>query len=68
MELKINNKTKQYQVAPTHLKQLMEWELKEQTSGIAVAVNNRVIPQSQWEEALLGDGDSILIITAAQGG
>ena len=68
MELIINNKTKHYQVPPNHLKQLMEWELKQQTSGIAVALNNLVIPNAQWEETLLVDGDSILLITAAQGG
>ena len=68
MELNINNKTRHYQVPPNHLKQLMEWELKEHTSGIAVALNNQVVPHTQWEDTLLVDGDSILLITAAQGG
>lgn len=68
MELNINNKTKHYQVAPTDLKQLMEWELNEQKTGIAVALNNQVVPHTQWAATALSNGDSILIITATQGG
>ena len=36
--------------------------------GIAVAVNNGVVPRSLWGVTLLSDGDRIEILTAAQGG
>jgi sulfur carrier protein len=36
--------------------------------GIALAVNNEVIPKSKWEQFSLQNGDSILAISATQGG
>ena len=36
--------------------------------GVAVAVNNRVIPKSQWSEAPVADGDVVELIRATQGG
>lgn len=38
------------------------------TGGIAVAVNDMVVPKSQWAKAQISDGDKILIIKASQGG
>ncbi|AFR36181.1 hypothetical protein B739_1589 [Riemerella anatipestifer RA-CH-1] len=38
------------------------------TRGIAIAVNQKVITRSKWEECTLKDGDTILIIKATQGG
>jgi sulfur carrier protein len=37
-------------------------------SGIAIAVNKKVIPKSQWTNFMLQESDSVLIIEAAQGG
>ena len=36
--------------------------------GIAVAVNDNVVPDSQWLSFALHDGDKILVVAAAQGG
>lgn len=36
--------------------------------GIAVAVNNNVIPRSQWNSTFLNNNDHILIIKATMGG
>jgi sulfur carrier protein len=36
--------------------------------GVAVAVNGEVVPRSQWAETVLADGDSIEVLSAAQGG
>lgn len=36
--------------------------------GLAIAVNNRIIPRSQWENHKLSEGDKILLVKAAQGG
>lgn len=37
-------------------------------TGIAVALNECVIPQSRWAATELNERDSILVITAAAGG
>ena len=36
--------------------------------GIAVAVNDMVVPKSQWSKYVIHDGDKVLIIKASQGG
>ena len=36
--------------------------------GIAIAVNNVVIPKSEWEKYTVQDNDNILIINAIFGG
>jgi sulfur carrier protein len=37
-------------------------------TGVAVAVNGRVVPRSSWGQAVLGDGDAVEIVHAVQGG
>ncbi|MFP1623908.1 sulfur carrier protein ThiS [Streptomyces sp. 5K101] len=37
-------------------------------SGVAAAVNEAVVPRSQWAGTRLGDGDRVEILTAVQGG
>jgi sulfur carrier protein len=37
-------------------------------SGVAVAVNNEVIPREQWGDIALDDGDTVEVIQAQQGG
>jgi sulfur carrier protein len=68
MELTINQTQKTFNVLPENLEALIAMELPEKKKGIAVALNNRIIPQSFWAETILNDKDSILIITATQGG
>ena len=68
MLLIINNQTKQYKKSPFTLEELMDLELKGKTKGVAVALNNQVLPRDKWSDTLLTDTDSILIITATQGG
>jgi sulfur carrier protein len=36
--------------------------------GVAVAVNEEVVPRSSWETATLASGDRVEILRAAQGG
>jgi sulfur carrier protein len=38
------------------------------TKGMAVAVNNKVIPREHWDRLDIQSGDKILIIKATQGG
>ncbi|WP_431044873.1 sulfur carrier protein ThiS [Streptomyces sp. P1-3] len=37
-------------------------------SGVAAAVNETVVPRSQWPTTRLGDGDRVEVLTAVQGG
>ena len=36
--------------------------------GVAVAVNNAVVPRAAWPAHFLADGDRVLVIRATQGG
>jgi sulfur carrier protein len=38
------------------------------TAGIAIAVNNSVVPRSQWNSLVLKEADNIILIRATQGG
>ena len=68
MELIINHTRKKFDVLPENLEALLAIELPGKKKGIAVALNNRIIPLSVWAETILNNNDSILIITATQGG
>ena len=36
--------------------------------GVAVAVNDEVVPRSRWDKTALRDHDRVEILTASQGG
>jgi sulfur carrier protein len=38
------------------------------SSGVAIAVNQAVVPRSQWTQRRLSENDHLLIIQATQGG
>ncbi|WP_181138552.1 sulfur carrier protein ThiS [Streptomyces sp. Ru73] len=38
------------------------------SSGVAAAVNEEVVPRSQWPATPLGAGDRVEVLTAVQGG
>jgi len=68
MELKINQEKKNYEIPPTSLADLLSSEIMFDGQGIAVALNEQVIPKIKWSSTILKDQDSILIITPSQGG
>ncbi len=68
MELTVNHNLKIYPEGLATLQDLMNREAPGKTKGIAVAQNNRVIPQAAWSLTTVQPGDQILIIMAAQGG
>ncbi|MFL9830358.1 sulfur carrier protein ThiS [Flavobacterium sp. ARAG 55.4] len=68
MELKINNQIKQFQANALSIQALLDIEIPQKQNGIAVAVNNNVIPKSNWDSQFLNETDDILIISATQGG
>lgn len=68
MELKINNQTKQFAPDSLTVQALLDLENPNKQHGIAVAVNNMVVPKSDWSTHDLNETDDILIISATQGG
>ncbi|REH00156.1 sulfur carrier protein ThiS [Flavobacterium aquicola] len=68
MELKINNQTKQFPLDSLTVQALLDMEIPEKQNGIALAINNTVIPKSNWNTHLIQETDDILIISATQGG
>jgi sulfur carrier protein len=36
--------------------------------GIAVALNNKVIPRTEWNKCLVNENDKLILIKATQGG
>ncbi len=68
MELKINNQTKQFPTDSLTVQALLDLEIPKKQNGIAVAINNTVIPKSDWNSHPIQETDDILIISATQGG
>lgn len=68
MELTINHQKKSFKVPPASLALLLLSENLTEVNGIAVALNNQVIPQKDWATTTLQTNDNLLIITATQGG
>jgi sulfur carrier protein len=67
MEIIINDQKKTFNSGLT-VQQLLDMEIPEKQKGIAVAINNCVVPKSDWSLRSIQPNDSILIIKATQGG
>ncbi len=67
MEITFNNQIREIEAPASILHILNNW-IGEKQKGIAVAVNETVIPKAQWESYQLQHKDSILVIKATQGG
>jgi sulfur carrier protein len=68
MELKINNQSKQFATDSLSVQALLDLEIPIKQNGIAIAINNSVIPKSNWNFHYIQETDEILIISATQGG
>ncbi|WP_293906239.1 MULTISPECIES: sulfur carrier protein ThiS [unclassified Sphingobacterium] len=68
MELTINHQIRFFDPAPPSLEALVLLELSAMTQGVAVAINNQVIPKDDWPATTLKAHDQIILITASQGG
>lgn len=66
MKVQVNNKEVEINSDSTLVQLTAQLELT--VSGIAVAVNNRMIPRTEWEGFSLHENDSVVIIKAACGG
>lgn len=66
MRVSVNGEEREL-VAGTTVADLVQ-ETVASADQIAVAVNGEVVPQAQWGEAALGEGDRVEMVTAIQGG
>ena len=66
MKVQVNNKEVEIDSAST-LTQLIT-QLKLPSQGLAVAINNKMIPRTEWECFSLQENDNLVIIKAACGG
>jgi sulfur carrier protein len=67
MEITLNNSS--YELAAhTTLYDIVHSQVGDKQKGIAVAVNDTVIPKADWERYTVQSNDNILIIKATQGG
>lgn len=65
MNVTVNNKT--VETGASTLKELaLQLELPEK--GVAVAVSNKMVPRSEWENFAITEGVSIIVIRASCGG
>jgi sulfur carrier protein len=67
MKLIINNIIHEFDENTSLEKAIETLELKE-TNGIALALNEEIIPRSEWQKTILFDKDKIIIIGAVAGG
>ncbi|MEW6772801.1 MAG: sulfur carrier protein ThiS [Bacteroidota bacterium] len=69
MKIKLNDKELEISHSIT-LEELLlkEINLSPDKKGVAVAVNDNIIPKNDWKNLKINDKDEILVIIAAQGG
>lgn len=68
MKVQINGHEHQLPAAATVLHALEALKIPADRQGIAIAVKAAVVPRSAWPTHTLEAGDSVEIVTAAQGG
>jgi len=67
MEITVNQET--YLIDDTcDLQRVINFILRQPSSGIAVAVNQEIIARDSWASFFLKSGDHLTIIKATQGG
>ena len=68
MELVVNGSQRSFESVSTLRDLLEHLEVPGDTRGVAVAVNDAVVPRVGWATTKLVDGDTIEVIHAVQGG
>lgn len=66
MKVLVNNKETEL-AQGNHITDLVS-QLQLPTQGVAIAVNNRMVPRTQWAEHILQENDKLVVIKAACGG
>jgi len=68
MELTINGEKRKVASVDTLAELLETLGVSVETRGIAVAVNDTVVPRTEWGATRIQEGDSVEVIHAVQGG
>ena len=66
ISINVNNEVKEVEIN-TSVAQLMQF-LKQDKAGIAVAINNEIVMNSNWQSTIIKANDNVLLIQATQGG
>ncbi len=53
---------------PSNILNLLALINQKDYGGIAIAINDMVVPKSKWDQSTIASGDKILLIKASQGG
>ena len=68
MQISVNGKTKIFESDELTIQLVLQEENIASYEGIAVAINETVIPKNEWSNFQLHKNDRITIIKAVQGG
>ncbi len=68
MNIKVNGEAEEVSPGLTLQQLLLDLDINPSRPGIAVAVNQEVVPRTEWEETEIQPDSEIEIIRAAQGG
>lgn len=68
MQISVNGVNKNIESEFLNLEQVLIYENIYNSEGIAVAVNENIIPRSEWKKYQIQNNDKIIIIKAVQGG
>ena len=68
MRVFVNDEPRDIAQADATVEALMRVSGLPSLDGVAVAVNDGVVPRPQWTARSLNDGDRVLVIRATQGG
>lgn len=66
MKVQLNNEV--VEITSDKLQELITSKSLQDKKGIALAINEEIIPRDKWDSTSLNENDKILIITATQGG
>ena len=68
MKLRVNGEEREFGELRTIVDLLRDMDIDPTQGGIAVAVNQEVVPRARLSEAPVKDGDRVEIVHAVQGG
>jgi sulfur carrier protein len=67
MQISINSNLTEIQDS-TAVSELVHHVLQLNPAGMAIAINDTIVPRHLWEETLLQESDKVLVIKACSGG
>lgn len=68
MKVFVNNEARNFEDSTLTVAQLIDLLALNDRKGVAVAVNQDVVPKDSWKEQQLQENDKVLLINATQGG